>query len=248
MTGATQVSSTRRRDRPGIAIALLLPAVTIGLLVSTQIRAQSDRSPLTTRYQLTLVEVATDLRREQTDLRGQLTALRQQLDQIQRDGARLDSAAAALQPEIDALKRDAGLVEERGSGVVVTLDDARLPPASGTIELAIVHAQDLTDIVNTAWSAGARAISINGERIVGTSSCVGATIQINGILMSPPFAISIVGTPEPLLTALSQGSGLADLRRRRDVFGLAFDISRDTDLVAPVFAGPIRARYATVRP
>jgi uncharacterized protein YlxW (UPF0749 family) len=170
MSGATGAAASEKRGRSGIALALLLPAVTIGFLVSTQIRAQSDRSPLTTRYQLTLVEVATDLQREQADLRAQLTSLRQQLDQIQRDGARVDSAAAALQPQIDALKRDAGLVEERGSGVVVTLDDARLPPRSGTIELSIVHAQDLTDVVNAAWSAGARAISVNGERIVGTSS------------------------------------------------------------------------------
>lgn len=248
MTGATQSAPTGKRDRPGIALALLLPAVTIGLLVSTQIRTQGDRSPITTRYQVTLVEAATDLQREQADLRAQLTSLRQQLDQIQRDGARLDSAAAALQPQIDALKRDAGLIEERGAGVVVTLDDGRLPPGSGAIELAIVHAQDLTDIFNAAWSSGARAISVNGERIVGTSSCVGATIQINGVLMSPPFAISIVGAPEPLLAELNQGPGLADLRRRRDVFGLGLDLKRDNDLVAPVFAGPIRARYATVRP
>lgn len=244
----TQPAPTGKWERRGIALVLLLPAVTIGLLVSTQIRAQSDRSPFTTRYQLTLVEVATDLQREQRDLRAELTALRRQLDQIQRDGALLDSAAAALQPGIDALKQDAGLVEERGSGVVVTLDDARLPPGSGAVELAIVHAADLTDVFNAAWSAGARAITVNGERIVGTSSCVGATIQVNGVLMSPPFAISIVGPPDPLLAELNQGTGLADLRRRRDVFGLGFDVTGGNDLLAPVFAGPIIARYATVRP
>jgi uncharacterized protein YlxW (UPF0749 family) len=248
MTGATGPAPTEKRNRPGIAIALLLPAVTIGLFVSTQIRAQSDRSPFTTRYQLTLVEVASDLQRQQTDLRAELTDLREELDQIQRDGALLDSAAAALQPGIDALKREAGLVEERGPGIVVTLDDARLPPGSGVIEPAIVHAADLTDVFNVAWRAGARAISVNGERIVGTSSCVGATIQINGALMSPPFVISVVGPPDAMVVELNQGPGLADLRRRRDVFGLGFDLRAENDLVAPVFAGPIRARYATVRP
>jgi uncharacterized protein YlxW (UPF0749 family) len=248
MTGPAQVAPRGKRGRPGIALALFLPAITIGVLVSTQIRTQGDRSPLSARYQLTLVEAATDLQREQASLRAQITSLRQQLDQIQRDGARLDSTAAALQPQIDALKADAGLVEERGSGVVVTLDDGRVPPGIGAVELSIVHAEDLTDVFNAAWSAGARAISVNGERIVGTSSCVGATIQINGVLMSPPFVISIVGAPELLFAALNQAPGLADLRRRHSAFGLGFDLTRTNDLVAPAFSGPIRARYATVRP
>src|SRR5688500_15604166 len=98
MTTATRGEPSGKRNPPGLAIALLLPAVTLGLFVSTQIRAQSDRSLLTVRYQLTLVEVATDLQREQTDLRAQLATLRRELDEIQRDGALLDSAAAALQP------------------------------------------------------------------------------------------------------------------------------------------------------
>jgi uncharacterized protein YlxW (UPF0749 family) len=66
--------------------------------------------------------------------------------------------------------------------------------------------------------------------------------------MSPPYAISIVGAPEPLLAEFDKGAGLADLRRRRDVFGLGFEVTRESDLIAPAFAGPIRARYATVRP
>jgi uncharacterized protein YlxW (UPF0749 family) len=217
-------------------------------VVSTQIRSQGERSPLTTRYQLTLVEAATDLQRQQAELRGELNSLRQQLDEIQRDGARQDSAAQALQPEIAALRQTAGLVEERGEGVVVTLDDARLPAGSGGIELAIVHSQDLTDAFNAAWSAGARAISVNGERIVGTSSCVGATIQINGVLMSPPFEIRILGASERLFAELSDGPGLAELRRRHDSFGLGFHVTRAQDLLAPAFAGPIRARFAQVRP
>lgn len=240
----------KRRSRTGVALALLLPAITLGLVVSTQIRTQGERSPLTTRYQLTLVEAATDLRRQQAELRGELNSLRQQLDEIQRGGASLDSAALALQPEIEALRRAAGLVEERGEGVLVTLDDARLPASAGggRIELSIVHAQDLTDVFNAAWSAGAQAISVNGERIVGTSACVGATIQINGVLMSPPFEISILGAPEPLLAELAGGRGLAELRRRGDSFGLGFQVARAVDLRAPAFAGPIRAKFAQVRP
>jgi uncharacterized protein YlxW (UPF0749 family) len=71
---------------------------------------------------------------------------------------------------------------------------------------------------------------------------------VNGVLLSPPFVINIVGASEPLFVELNQGAGLADLRRRRDVFGLGFELMRANDLVAPVFAGPIRARYATVQP
>lgn len=245
MSGGPGTATERRRAAN--ALVVLVAALTLGIVVGTQLRTQVQRPALGSRYQVLLVEAVAELRREQADLRAQLVSLRGKLDEIQREGARLDSAALAMQPEIDGLRREAGLSEERGPGVVVTLDDARRAPATGGIESAIVHALDLTDVFNAAWAAGARAISVNGERIVGTSSCVGATIQINGVLMSPPFEIAVLGAPEPLFAELTTGLGLADLRRRHDRFGLGFQVTRSTNLVAPAFSGPIRVRYAAAR-
>lgn len=236
------------RRAPHGALVLLIPALTLGVLVGTQLRTQAERPALAGRYQITLLEAVRSLEQEQARLRAELVDLRAGLDAIQSDGARLDTASAALRERIQGLSREAGLVEERGPGVVVTLDDARLPATTIGIERGIVHAQDLTDVFNAGWRGGARAISVNGERITAASACVGATIQINGVLMSPPFVVTIIGTPEPLLAALTEGSDLADLRARRDLFGLGLDVSRVDVATAPAYTGALAVRFAESRP
>lgn len=88
------------------------------------------------------------------------------------------------------------------------------------------------------------AISVNGERITAASACVGAVIQINGTLRSPPFVISIVGPPERLQTLFAASEELADLKGRRDAFGLRLAMARLDRVEIPAYSGPLAVRYA----
>jgi uncharacterized protein YlxW (UPF0749 family) len=221
----------------------------VGLIVGAQFQTQSGRTPATARYLSPLIESAVQLQTEQADLKAQLAALRAQLDDIQGNAAALDTRSAAIQAELVSLKGAAGLTALSGTGVTITLDDGRVPansPAS-TIELAIVHSNDITDVVNAAWKAGATAISINGERVTGSSACVGAVIQINGTLLSPPFVVSILGSSDALLGALEEPRELSDQKRRHSAFGLGFQIARADTLRIPAYVGPTIVRYAVIR-
>lgn len=151
-----------------------------------------------------------------------------------------------MQAELERLRELAGLTPITGGGVVVTLDDAHLPPSANvrSIELAIIHSEDIVDVINAAWKAGARAIAVNDERVTGASACVGATIQINGTLMSPPFRFAILGPTDELYGSLTDARELADLRARQLNFGLGFQIARADDLRAPAYSGALRVRYA----
>ncbi len=228
---------------------LIGPALLAGVLIGTQLRTQASRTPATARYLVPLTESAAQLQVDQNDLKDQLATLRTQLDEIQRGAATVDSRAATVQADLVALRVSAGLMPVDGPGVTIALDDGRVPANSpvNTIELAIVHSNDITDVVNAAWKAGATAVSINGERITGSSACVGAVIQINGTLLSPPFVVSIAGSSDTLLRSLNDARELADLKRRHDVFGLGFHVDRVDRLSIPGYAGPISTRYAAAR-
>jgi uncharacterized protein YlxW (UPF0749 family) len=228
-------------------LLLLLPAFLLGLVMTSQWQTQQARSPYVSRYYPQLAEAAFSLQQEQDGLRDQLAELRSRLDEIQRQSASLGGEAAALQRQIEDLKPLAGLTALAGPGVVVTLDDARLPATAKNIERSIVHSQDITDVVNAAWKAGAEAVSINGERIVGTSSCVGATIQINGRLMSPPYVINVIGPGDELYGSLNDGDELADLRSRRDVNGFGFQVARAAEIRVPAYTGALLVRHVSVR-
>ena len=62
---------------------------------------------------------------------------------------------------------------------MITMQDAQT--AGDIIEDYIIHDADITGILNELRGNGAEAISINGERILGTSKlvCAGPTIFLN---------------------------------------------------------------------
>lgn len=221
----------------------------LGVLVAAQWQTQNTRLPFAARYQVTLAEAALDLQSEQDQLKVQLASLRIKLDEIQARTAAFGPLAADLEARLTRAKQEAGLTPVSGEGLVLTLDDGRVPASAPlrTIELAIVHSTDITDVLNAAWKAGAQAISVNGERITGASACVGAVIQLNGTLLSPPFTFSIVGPSERLYAELSDPAQLADQKGRRDAFGLRLGFERSADVRVPAYTGAIAVRYASPR-
>ena len=230
-------------------VIFFVPTLVLGVLVGIQWQTQSTRSPISSRYSADLAEAANAMQRDQDALRAQVASLRAQLDAIQEQAATLDDRSAAFQRQLAELKAAAGLTPASGSGVVVTLDDGRLPASAPrrSIELAIVHSQDITDVFNAAWKSGATGIAVNGERITSATACVGATIQINGRLMSPPFVVSVLGSPDDLLRGLGDPGELRDLKRRGELYGLRLAIDRASEVKLPAYTGTIPARQAVVR-
>ena len=230
-------------------LVLLVPALLLGVVVAAQWETQSRRTPLASRYQIQLAEAAQNLQAEQEKLKTEVLLLRSQLEAMNAQAAAFGGQSATIKVDLDQLRGTAGLTPVSGPGITVTLDDAHATAGAPirNIELAIVHSTDLTDVFNIAWKGGADAISVNGERITGTSACVGAVIQINGTLLSPPFVVRIVGPPDGLLAVLNDPRELADQKQRRSSFGLGFAVARADRLEVPAFSGAVRARWATPR-
>ncbi len=242
-------------DRPGNAserqralhgLVLLGPALLLGVVAGTQWQTQASRTVTASRYRVPLADATYELQQEQTRLKGEAADMRARLDAIQSQAAALSGEGVALEAEIARLRTAAGLSQRSGAGVVVALDDGRVPASAPrqNIELAIVHSSDITDVLNVGWKAGAEAISVNGERITASSACVGAVIQINGTLLSPPFVVNIVGPADALMRAFADANELRDVKKRREAFGLGFQFTRAAALDVPAYNGPLVARYA----
>lgn len=232
------------------ALALLVPALLFGFLVAAQWQTQLERSQITVRHNAPLTDAARSLQAEQSTLKTQLAELRAQLDLIQANASTQSGTTRELQARIDELKSRAGLTALAGEGVVVDLDDAKQSSAGAKdLDKSSCHATDLTDIVNTAWRGSAQAVAINDERIVGTSSvyCVGATIMVNGALMSPPFRIAAIGRQDQLLGAFQDPAQLRDIKQRSELRGLGFRVSRASALQLPAYSGSLTMRAARPR-
>ena len=233
-----------------LAVVLVMPALLLGLLVGIQWQTQATRSPIAGRYSTDLADAALAMQREQDALKREVADLRARLDGVQELATGVDDRAASLKRSIDELRTAAGLTAASGPGVVLTLDDGRLPASAPrrSIELAIVHSQDIADVFNAAWKAGAVGIAVNGERITSATACVGATIQINGRLMSPPFVVSVLGPPDQLTRALADPNELGDLKRRSALYGLGLAVERAGEVSLPAYTGTIPVQQARSLP
>jgi uncharacterized protein YlxW (UPF0749 family) len=110
----------------------------------------------------------------------------------------------------------------------------------------IVLVDDLRDIVTALWASGAEAISINGQRLVATSSIygVGASVLVNTAFLAPPFRIEAIGSDGLLDRFQSHPAFLGRVAQRIEFFGLEFASQVATDLELPPFIGSTRFRWA----
>lgn len=144
--------------------------------------------------------------------------------------------------EINKSGKILGLTEVKGPGVIITLQDSKKTTSNvfSTAEL-IVHDIDVLSVINELKNAGAEAISINGQRIVPTTSvsCDGNVILINKVKVGTPFEIKAIGLPESL-SALERPGGYIELLK---TYSIEATLEKSNEITIPKYAGKLELVY-----
>ncbi len=151
-----------------------------------------------------------------------------------------------LAKEHDQFKTISGFVDLEGPGVIVWLSDSdRELYEWEDPNNVIVHDLDVLIIVNDFKTAGAEAISINGQRIMSTSEiqCAGATITINNHTYGQPFIIKAIGDPNTLSAVIKSPESYASLLQ--EVYGLGLEVSVYENIEILKFSNDISWEYLT---
>ena len=229
----------------GISIAVALAVV--GFIGAMQWNSSLARDQFTTSAQQVLAGQVTALEAEQDSLRQQIGAANAQVQQLQQQSTGSSVALEEVNRQLTDARLKTGLMAVRGPGVMVEIADSKrvVPPGENPSSF-IVLVDDLRDIVTALWASGAEAISINGERLVATSSIygVGASVLVNTAFLSPPFQIEAIGSDGLLERFQSHPAFLGRVAQRIDFFGLEFASQVSTDLTLPPFIGSTRFRWA----
>ena len=159
--------------------------------------------------------------------------------------------SAALSP---LTKTDffAGLTPVQGPGIIVTLNDSKLPPVplpAGFASPSLIHDTDITSVVNELKASGAEAISVNGQRLVAISPIrsVGPAILINATPQAAPFVIKAIGNPKTLLSGVELPGGVTKSIRAYDPAMFTTKVSPEP-LLLPAYPGTATPRYAKPAP
>jgi uncharacterized protein YlxW (UPF0749 family) len=222
--------------------AVAIAAIGFLLVVSYQ-RVVADE-PERARARAGLVS---EINSRQTDT----DALRRRADQLrqtvakERDAALDDTAAARLH----ALEATTGLAQVRGGGVVVKVADAKrsvdaVTGQGSSADLGRVLDRDLQQIANALWRAGAEAVSINGQRLISTSTirAAGSAILVDFRPVSGPYEVTAIG-PDNLESQFNNSSTARTFRQLVDVVGMSFSVRHKSDLTIPAASEP-QLRYA----
>ncbi|WP_295165029.1 DUF881 domain-containing protein, partial [Selenomonas sp. F0473] len=161
---------------------------------------------------------------------------------------RLQQAAAAEDAggsaDREMLRYRAALLPLTGEGVIVRMDDSTKKVKSGeNPNLYVIHDDDLLRVINELRAAGAEAISVNGQRLIGTSEirCAGPTLSVNNVRSSAPFEIRAIGDKKSLENSLKMRGGVVETL---SVWGIQLDITASDDVYIPPYRGSIRQTYA----
>lgn len=166
------------------------------------------------------------------------------LSKTREESTKENSRLSELRKEIDELNRLLGLTEITGSGVVLTLKDNDLlttKELGANISTALIHDEDLRQIINEFKNTGAEAISINGQRIVSTTAitCSGAVVTVNGVKLNSPFEIKVIGNEAALYGINRIGGYLSILEDE----GIIANLEKSSNIRIPKYSGINNPKY-----
>lgn len=221
-------------------LAGLLLAATHGVSGGAEIR-RSDAPRL--------VDLVREAQSSVSHLSAERDDLARKLDSMH--GRSSNAALAAMLRRSAELAGEADMDPVHGPGLLVTLDDAQRDangrfPRDASPDDLVVHQQDIQAVLNALWSAGAEAIQMQDQRIIGTSvpRCVGNTLLLNGRTYSPPYTITAIGNATAIQAALA-AAPLVTLYKQYVVrFGLGYreEVRPDVQIVG--HSEPVRLHFA----
>lgn len=225
-------------------IIFLVIGVVIGVFIAVQIISTktNPRSTDTVRPALELERTVETMTAEQGELRARIAVLRDEVRVQEKQVEDRRTTSKGLSAELQDYKMIVGLTAVEGEGVVVTLNDGKYEGLKDRNDFkndAIIHSTDILDTVNLLWTAGAEAITINDERVVGTTSinCIVNTILVNEAHVGTPLVIKAIGNKDELARFIEDPGRLMDLHQRKKDYNLILEVSKQDNLRLNPFLG-----------
>ena len=209
--------------------SIALVCVLLGFMIAVQFKTTSSRD---TSVSLQRVE----------DLSARLAETEKERDQLKESLRAAQEEGGSVTDE--TVRMRAGLTALSGPGVIVRLDDSSVKAKKGEDpNLYLIHDDDLLKVINELRAAGAEAISVNGQRLTGTSEirCAGPTLSVNNVRSAPPFEVRAIGDQASLSQALKMRGGVAETLK---VWGIELEIESSDDVYIPPFEGTLNYTYA----
>lgn len=212
----TEVPSTDKpppENKRRNAIAGALTALLVGLsgfALAAQLSRDEDKE-FTAAREGDLVQILDSLDARRERLRAEIDELEKQRGAINSEAQGSHTALEEARKRADELDILAGTSGAKGPGLSIVIEKKTKNPG----------AELFVDTISELRGAGAEAMQISGRnaqsvRIVASTYCItsGDGLDVDGITLSGPYVLTVIGDPPTMQAALSIPGGIVDTVRR----------------------------------
>ncbi len=198
--------------KAGSAVAMALAGLVLGVLVAMQARGVWQAGGLSLWGQGSVQHTLTALQEEKADLQAELAQIQEKSDTLRQEKADAEGTLKNLNESMDTVRRQAGLTELTGQGLVVSINPRTYVVGGQKKIVRVISDQELLVLVNELNAAGAKGISINGQRLISRSAIrlAGNFVNVNNIATAMPYEVRALGDAAGLETALRLYGGVFD--------------------------------------
>lgn len=221
----------------------IVMAITIGISAFVLVAVMFMQFKVVQQTDITSIETMTE-----SELRSELLTWREKYEELQLKYEEVstkineykeeyksdEETERLLEKELETLKMLLGETDVKGPGIIVTISEEEIEDDKITYE-------DLLYIVNELKSAGAEAISINGNRVINTTDIVELSyIRINSKNVLAPYTIKAIGNQTYLESALLGVGGYADELKK---WGFTIEIERSEEVTIEAYTNELSYKY-----
>ncbi len=234
----------KNKTQIGIALGLMCIVLTGGISVQLKTIKEATKAVGSSLVESELKEEVLRWKEDYENIYEELENKELELEKARQESTRENGRLKELQQELDETNRLLGLTEVTGEGIVLTVKDndgTTLKELGLDLNQALVHDEDLRQLVNELKNSGAEAISINGQRIMSTTAinCSGAVVTINNIKINSPFEIRAIGNVYSL-GGIKRPGGYLSLMEDEGIIA-TFDSSNN--ITIPKYTGVNSPKY-----
>lgn len=230
-----------------IAIILGLVCFLLSIAISMQMKTvKSIKKTVGTTFSKNadLIDEVLRSKEKYDNLYEQFEQAEARLEIIRTRAASGDEEDGKIEKELKENNSFLGLTEIKGEGIIIELDDNRNVQGDElNISQYLVHEQDLLQVINELYNAGAEAISINDNRIVNSTAilCDGNIIRVNGKIITVPITIKAICS-KAILNTLIRPQGYLQIMANE---GVKVKPETSNDITIPKFDGVYNFTHLT---
>lgn len=176
-----------KKALPQIVVALV--CAVLGFLLTYQFKQLNMANNGSIHYDSAdILSEIENLRKEKEDLQKNNEILSEELKMLEDAAAKEGEIEGEIKKQLDNARMQIGLLDVRGPGIVITLTlKNSVFGTNGTQTVNTVSEEEIVNLINSLWYAGAEAISINemritpqtGIKMAGSSISIGSAGRVD---------------------------------------------------------------------